>query len=213
MHGQAMSGWLLVALCMATGAYCLLRLRSARGEHREEAGGDALMGFGMAAMAVPAAVLAPPAWGWMLYAGVFGGAALRALWQARGSAHHVHHLVGSLAMVYMALAMAPGSGGSAHAGHPPGYAAGGIPLLTGALLLYYAAYVLRLGGEADAGGHGRGEHRRGSGSPRRRGRRRGGPLGRAARAGARLPGFDGHRHDRDAGHLVRRRGETVACVT
>ncbi len=146
MHGQAMSGWLLVALCAATGAYCLLRLRSGRGEHREEAGGDALMGFGMAAMAVPAAVLAPPAWGWMLYAGVFGGAALRALWQARGSAHHVHHLVGSLAMVYMALAMAPGSGGSAHAGHPSGYAtAGGIPLLTGALLLYYAAYVLRSG--------------------------------------------------------------------
>ncbi|MGW0565391.1 DUF5134 domain-containing protein [Streptomyces sp. NPDC003016] len=145
MHGQAMSGWLLVALCAATGAYCLLRLRSG-GEHREEAGGDALMGFGMAAMAVPAAVLAPPAWGWMLYAGVFGGAALRALWQTRGSAHHVHHLVGSLAMVYMALAMAPGSGGSAHEGHPSGYAAaGGIPLLTGALLLYYAAYVLRSG--------------------------------------------------------------------
>ncbi|WP_344493653.1 DUF5134 domain-containing protein [Streptomyces enissocaesilis] len=143
MHGQAMSGWLLVALCAATGAYCLLRLRSGGGEHREEAGGDALMGFGMAAMAVPAAVLAPPAWGWMPYAGVFGGAALRALWQARGSAHHAHHLVGSLAMVYMALAMAPGSGGSAHAGHPSGYAAaGGIPLLTGALLLYYAAYVL-----------------------------------------------------------------------
>ncbi|WP_093803752.1 DUF5134 domain-containing protein [Streptomyces sp. Wb2n-11] len=145
MHGPAMSGWLLVALCAATGAYCLLRLRSGGGEHREEAGGDALMGFGMAAMAVPAAVLAPPAWGWMLYAGVFGGAALRALWQTRGSAHHVHHLVGSLAMVYMALAMAPGSGGPAHTGHPSGYAAGGVPLLTGALLLYYAAYVLRSG--------------------------------------------------------------------
>ncbi|WP_308315284.1 DUF5134 domain-containing protein [Streptomyces sp. ISL-100] len=149
MHGQVMSGWLLVALCAATGAYCLLRLRSGRGEHREGAAGEALMGFGMAAMAVPAAVLAPPGWGWMLYAAVFGAAALRALWQARGSGavhgHHAHHLVGSLAMVYMALVMAPGGASSAHAGHAAGYAAGGVPLLTGALLLYYAAYVLRSG--------------------------------------------------------------------
>ncbi|MGX1882941.1 DUF5134 domain-containing protein [Streptomyces sp. NPDC055287] len=148
MHGQTMSGWLLVALCAATGAYCLLRLRSGRGEHREGAAGEALMGFGMAAMAVPAAVLAPPVWGWMLYAAVFGGAALWALWKARGSAvhgHRAHHLIGSLAMVYMAWVMAPGSAGAVHTGHAAGYPAGGIPLLTGALLLYYAAYVLRSG--------------------------------------------------------------------
>ncbi|WP_274555326.1 DUF5134 domain-containing protein [Streptomyces spiramyceticus] len=135
MHGQALSSWLLVALCSATGAYCVLRMYTGMGEHRKEAGSDALMGFGMAAMAVPAAVAAPP----LLYAAVFGGAGLRALWQARGSTHHLHHLVGSLAMVYMALVMAPGTG------HTPGYAPGGVPLLTGALLLYYATYVLRTG--------------------------------------------------------------------
>lgn len=155
MHGQTTSGWLLVALCAATGAYCLLHIRSGRREHREEAGGEALMGFGMAVMAVPAAVLAPPVWGWVLYAAVFGGAALRALWQARGKVphgHHVHHLVGSLAMVYMALVMAPGgavfAADGGHAGHgeqAAGYGADGIPLLTGALLVYYAAYVLRSG--------------------------------------------------------------------
>ncbi|MGW7054342.1 DUF5134 domain-containing protein [Streptomyces sp. NPDC054887] len=144
MHGQTMSGWLLVALCAATGAYCLLRLRSGGAQHREEAAGEALMGFGMAAMAVPAAVLAPPAWGWALYAAVFGGAALRGLWQARTGAVHAHHVVGSLAMVYMALVMAPG-GGAGHRAHAAGYAAGGVPLLTGALLLYYVAYVLRSG--------------------------------------------------------------------
>ncbi|MEV8310164.1 DUF5134 domain-containing protein [Streptomyces flavidovirens] len=163
MHGQTMSGWLLVALCAATGAYCLLGVRSGRKQDREGAAGEALMGFGMAAMAVPAAVLTPPVWGWMLYAAVFGGAAVRALWRARGSSvhpHHAHHLVGSLAMVYMALVMAQGGAGSGHAGHGAGYAAGGVPVLTGALLLYYAAYVLRSGvklmpvaaGTAGAGG-------------------------------------------------------------
>jgi hypothetical protein len=137
VHGPAMSGWLLVALCGGTGAYCLVRMRSCSGEAREAAGGEALMGWGMAAMAVPAAVFAPPSWGWVVYAVVFGAAALRALWPARRGAHHLHHVVGSLAMVYMAVAMTSGGG--------PGHAAAGIPLLTGGLLVYYAVYVLRSG--------------------------------------------------------------------
>jgi peptidoglycan/LPS O-acetylase OafA/YrhL len=140
VHGPAMSGWLLVALCGMTGAYCLVRMRSCSGEARRTAGGEALMGFGMAAMAVPAAVLAPPAWGWAVFAAVFAAAALRALWPARRSGHHLHHLVGSLAMVYMAVAMATSPGGG-HAGH----AAAGVPLLTGGLLVYYTVYVLRSG--------------------------------------------------------------------
>ncbi|MFF7202834.1 DUF5134 domain-containing protein [Streptomyces sp. NPDC008141] len=139
MHGPAMSGWLLMALCGATGLYCLMRMRGTSGEARRAAGGEALMGFGMAAMALPAAVVVLPGWAWTVYAAVFGAAALAALWPARRGLHHLHHAVGSLAMVYMALAMAPGGG--AHAGHPPA----GVPLLTGALLVYYAAYVLRSG--------------------------------------------------------------------
>jgi hypothetical protein len=140
VHGPAPSGWLLVALCAATGAYCLLRMRSGVEEQRRAAGGEALMGFGMAAMAVPAAVFAPPPWAWAGYAVVFGAAALRALWAARTGTHHLHHLVGALAMVYMALVMAaaPG-GGHAHGGD------GGVPLLTGGLLLYFAGYVLLTG--------------------------------------------------------------------
>lgn len=105
MHGPASPGWLLVALCAATGAYCLLRMRSSV-EQRRAAGGEALMGFGMAAMAVPAAVFTPPGWVWPLCTAVFGGAALRALWAARTSTHHLHHLVGAGAMVYMAVVMA-----------------------------------------------------------------------------------------------------------
>lgn len=104
-------GWLLVALCAVTGGYCLLRMRSAVEEQRTAAGGEALMGFGMAVMAVPAAAVAPPRWAWLAYAVVFGAAAVRALRSARTSAHHLHHLVGALAMVYMAAVMVASPGG------------------------------------------------------------------------------------------------------
>ncbi|WP_326764095.1 DUF5134 domain-containing protein [Streptomyces sp. NBC_01591] len=165
MHGTAMSGWLLMALCATTGAYCLLRTRSETGEGRRAARAEALMGFGMAAMAVPTAVVTPPAWGWVVYAALFGAASLRALWFSRRSGHHLHHLVGSSAMVYMALTMAPGGGAAhgghgGHTGHGVAATAGGVPLLTGLLLAYYAVYVLRSGARlipmaaATAGGGG-----------------------------------------------------------
>ncbi|MFF4016005.1 DUF5134 domain-containing protein [Streptomyces sp. NPDC001843] len=145
MHGPTSPGWLLVALCAATGAYCLLRMRSSVEEQRRAAGGEALMGFGMAAMAVPGEAFSPPAWTWPLYAAVFGAAALRALWAARGSPHHLHHLVGSAAMVYMAVAMSASPGFPVSPGSPgPQHAHGGtgVPLLTGVLLLYFTGYVL-----------------------------------------------------------------------
>ncbi|MFF3838600.1 DUF5134 domain-containing protein [Streptomyces sp. NPDC001930] len=143
MHGPALSGWLMVVLCAVTGVYCLLRMRASAGEERRAAGGEAVMGFGMASMALPAAVLTPPEWSWAVYAAVFGGAALHGLAAVRRGGHHLHHLVGSLAMVYMAVSMAaPGAG--AHAGHTAG-TAGGIPVLTGGLLLYYMVYVLHAG--------------------------------------------------------------------
>ncbi|MFI9627941.1 DUF5134 domain-containing protein [Streptomyces sp. NPDC052042] len=146
MHGPAMSGWLLMALCVMTGAYCLLRAHGETGEGRRAARAEAVMGFGMAAMAVPAAVVAPPAWGWAVYAVLFGAASLRALWFSRRGGHHLHHLVGSSAMVYMALTMAPGAGDAGghggHTGHGVAATAGGVPLLTGLLLAYYAAHVL-----------------------------------------------------------------------
>ncbi|MFG3281055.1 DUF5134 domain-containing protein [Streptomyces sp. NPDC048111] len=144
MHGPVLPGWLLVALCAATGSYCLLRMRSGFEGARRAAGGEAVMGFGMAAMAVPAAFLTPPPWMLTGYVVVFGGTALRALWAARGGAHHLHHVVGSLAMVYMALAMTAQGAAGVHGGHA-GHSAGGVPLLTGVLLLYFAGYVLSTG--------------------------------------------------------------------
>ncbi|MFD7059097.1 DUF5134 domain-containing protein [Streptomyces sp. NPDC059906] len=139
MHGPVSPGWLLVALCAATGAYCLLRMRSGVEEQRGAAGGEALMGFGMAAMAVPAAVFSPPGWVWPAYAVVFGAAGLRALWAARSGRHHLHHVVGAAAMVYMAVVMA------ASPAHGHAHGASGTPVLTGALLLYFTGYVLLTG--------------------------------------------------------------------
>ncbi|MEV4442921.1 DUF5134 domain-containing protein [Streptomyces sp. NPDC049577] len=147
MHGPPLVGWLLVALCAGTGAYCLLRARAGAAGERRAARGDALMGLGMAAMAVPAAVLDTRPWGQGLFALVFGAAGIRALVLARGrgEAHHLHHAVGAFAMVYMALAMAGPPG--ARAAHPEGHGVGhdpaGTPLVTGLLLVYFAAYTVR----------------------------------------------------------------------
>ncbi|MFF5703201.1 DUF5134 domain-containing protein [Streptomyces sp. NPDC012794] len=135
MHGSAMPltlAWMLVALCAATGGYCLLRARRADRRTRGAAVGEVVMGFGMAAMAVPAGI---GPWGPQVLLAVFGGATVHALWLLRGGVHHAHHLVGSLAMAYMALAMALGQG----------HGRAGLPAVTGALLVYYAGYVL-LGG-------------------------------------------------------------------
>ncbi|MFE1248652.1 DUF5134 domain-containing protein [Streptomyces sp. NPDC058735] len=144
MHGPASSGWLLVALCVMTGAVCLARMRSGPRRQRGAAGGEALMSFGMAAMAVPAVVFTPPSWVWAGYAVVFGAAGVHALWSARAgtaphAAHRLHHLVGAGAMVYMSVVMAAGPA------HAHGRGGSGVPLLTGALLLYFAGYVLLSG--------------------------------------------------------------------
>ncbi|MFJ7987173.1 DUF5134 domain-containing protein [Streptomyces sp. NPDC096351] len=150
MHGPALPGWLMVALCAMTGLSCLLRMRACSGEERRAAGGETVMGFGMASMALPSAALSPPEWSWAVYAAVFGGAALHGLAAVRRGGHHLHHVVGSLAMVYMAVSMAaPGAG--AHAGHTAG-GAGGTPVLTGALLLYFTVYVLHTGARLAPGG-------------------------------------------------------------
>ena len=132
MHGPALSGWLLMGLCAATGAYCLLRTRHGTERERASARAEALMGFGMAAMAVPAALFTLPEWTWVAYAVVFGAAALHAVVRARRGGRHLHHVVGSLAMVYMAAVMASGT----HSG---------VPVLTGVLLGYFTAYVLWTG--------------------------------------------------------------------
>ncbi|MBL1096704.1 DUF5134 domain-containing protein [Streptomyces coffeae] len=152
MHGPPLAGWLLVVLCAASGAYCLVRMRGEPpGAGRRGAGAEALMGWGMAVMAVPSAVLDPRPWGPPAFAVVFGVAAARALLAVRGGAgwsgHHLHHAIGALAMVYTALVMAPGTtGGHDHAGAmAQGRMAAGVPLLTGALLAYFAVYVVRCG--------------------------------------------------------------------
>ncbi|MEU9375112.1 DUF5134 domain-containing protein [Streptomyces sp. NPDC048255] len=160
MHGPAtslpasVSAWLLVLLCAASGGYCLVRAGRAGRGGRGAAAGEALMGFGMAVMAAPTGL---GAWGSPVLLAVFCGAALHALWLLREGVHHAHHLVGSLAMAYMALTMTvPAAAAPTTA---TGYGTGGghgagLPLLTGALLLYFAGYVLLGGARLVAAGGG-----------------------------------------------------------
>ncbi|MEW2549096.1 DUF5134 domain-containing protein [Streptomyces sp. NPDC047002] len=149
MHAPSVVGWLLVAVCAGSGAYCVLRARSVSPTGRATARGEALMGFGMAAMAVPAAALAPPGWVWTGYAALFGAGALAAASGAavrRGlTGHHLHHLLGMAAMAYMAWAMAAAPAGGAATDGMAGMASAGAPAVTGVLLLYFAGYVLWAG--------------------------------------------------------------------
>ncbi|MGX1836099.1 DUF5134 domain-containing protein [Streptomyces diastaticus] len=140
MHGPVSAAWLLVVLCLASGAYCLLRMR-ARGPGGQEAAGEALMGFGMAVMAVPAAFVTLPGAVWLAGAAAFTATGVHAILAARRSPHHLHHLVGSAAMVYMSLVMAAAPT-SHHAHHT---APGGLPVVTGVLLAYFAGYALLAG--------------------------------------------------------------------
>ncbi|MGY4973730.1 DUF5134 domain-containing protein [Streptomyces nigrescens] len=158
MHGPAWVGWLLVLLCAAAGAYCLWRARTGPAAQRGEARGEGLMALGMAAMAWP---VAPPSWSPWLFTAVFGAAGLWAL-----ARRHLHHAVGALAMAYMALTMVlpsqqPGHTGQMNQMSPIGHLGqidqaggtgpmahtvpGGVPLLTGLLLVYFTGYVLAAG--------------------------------------------------------------------
>jgi hypothetical protein len=137
VHGPAVLGWLLTALC-GGGAYCLARVREGGSAvHRQASGLEGLMGLGMAAMAVPAtAVPSAPA---PAFVAVFTASAVWSLTLLRaGAAHQTHHLLESLAMVHMAVAM---SGQHGHAGH----GGAGHPVLTALLLAYFGGYVLRTG--------------------------------------------------------------------
>lgn len=139
MHGPPQVGWSLVVLGSAAGGYCLLRLRRARGLERGRAASEAVMGLGMAAMALPVDAVSGRPWSGPLFAVVFAAAAVHGLVLMRGRLGRLHHPLGCLAMVYMALAMPPGA--AAH--HSS--ASGGLPLLTGLLLAYYTVHVLRGG--------------------------------------------------------------------
>ncbi|WP_438316600.1 DUF5134 domain-containing protein [Streptomyces sp. HUAS TT3] len=131
----ALPAWLLVLLCAVSGAYCLGRARRGGRRARGAAAGEALMGLGTAAMAAPPGI---GPWGPEVLLAVFCGAAVHALWLLREGLHHAHHLIGSLAMAYMALTMASGHGRGAAVW-------AGRPLVTAVLLVYFAGYVL-LGG-------------------------------------------------------------------
>ncbi|WP_033823392.1 DUF5134 domain-containing protein [Kitasatospora sp. MBT63] len=150
MHGPTVVSWLVAALAVGAAGLCLLRLRGAgcagperRHPDRESDTAEAVMALGMAGMVA----LPGPLWGWLFAA--LAGALLLALVGLLGPgprAHRLHHGVGALAMAYMALAMPGGSGGPhGSGGHYAAAAVPGLPLVTGALLLYFGAYSLWAG--------------------------------------------------------------------
>ncbi|MGW4897908.1 DUF5134 domain-containing protein [Kitasatospora sp. NPDC004240] len=115
---------------------------------RESDAAEALMGLGTAAMAVAGSAVPPVVWAWLfgVPAAAFLVAALGPVPGAPGRrAHRLHHAVGGLTMTYMALAMTAGptgAAGPAGAGHAQHAGGAGLPLLTGALLLYFGGYAL-----------------------------------------------------------------------
>lgn len=163
MHGSAVVDWLLAALMGLTGCYCLARLLrpGADPAERRVDASEAVKGLGMAAMALPYGLAGGvPVW---LWAALFGTAAAWSLAEAlrpghRG--HHLYHAVGHLAMVYMAVVMAsgmPGMAGMADGAADGGTVGGGtagIPLLTGALLLFFGGFALVGGVRLVGGGRG-----------------------------------------------------------
>ncbi|MEY9873909.1 hypothetical protein ABH931_003403 [Streptacidiphilus sp. MAP12-33] len=136
MGGTGVIAWLLGLLCGGAGAYCAARLclrRAAPPAHRASDATEAVMGLGMAAMA--AGLATPTGVG----VAVYGSAAVASLvFGALASghrAHHVYHLVGHAAMVYMTVAMAGGSRAMAGMSGMAGGPTRGVPVLTGALLV------------------------------------------------------------------------------
>lgn len=154
MHGPAAVGWLLAALCALTGLACLRHADRSDGgsagrAQRWAARSEATMGFGMAAMALP--VLAPGTAVTVAFAVFFAAAAggelvllLERRHVPRHVTHHLHHLVGALAMVHMTLVM-PAADGSGGHHHRPAPGESGVPLLSGLLLTYFAVCVLHAG--------------------------------------------------------------------
>ena len=150
MHGPLTTGWLLTALCAATGLVCLFRACRGAPAQREAAGCEAVMSLAMASMACPTTAL--PQVPGAVHGGLFALLGLWALAQSRhGTAHLGHwllHAAGAAAMAWSALT--PGGHGG-HEGHTApvvqdaGVAAGagpGGPLLATLLLCFAAQVVL-----------------------------------------------------------------------
>ncbi|MDK1474703.1 DUF5134 domain-containing protein [Streptomyces sp. 549] len=137
MHGPEPVAWLLFGVCALAAAVCLRRTRSGPAAHRRTAATEAVMALGMAAMALPPQPVPAAAFAVLFTAVAAHSAALL----VQGAPHQAHHFAEAAAMVYMALAMPDPAAAAAHAGHEPG----GVPWVTGALLVYFGLYTLRTG--------------------------------------------------------------------
>ncbi|WP_159774022.1 DUF5134 domain-containing protein [Streptomyces sp. HM190] len=125
-------GWTLVVLGAGAALGSLVRMASADGWARFEAGAEAAMGAGMAVMAAPPTALHYGTYG-LWWAAVFaalcvGGVALAVRHVIRGGmrqlGHGTHLVIGSAAMVLMTLAVPGENSGPALALGPSGHGHG-----------------------------------------------------------------------------------------
>ncbi|MFD7922135.1 DUF5134 domain-containing protein [Streptomyces sp. NPDC059740] len=137
MHGPPFLGWALALLCLSAAAYCLRRARRGPLPHRLDAAAEGMTGLGMAVMALPEPVPAAPPSLWWASAALFAALLVWAGWR-----RCLHHVVEATTMLYMTLVMALAPLAPAAEPGDGSHVMMGLPLVSGALLLYYAGYVL-----------------------------------------------------------------------
>ena len=148
MTGPAWLADVLAGLMIAMAVYCVSRIVTARRWRRPTGydvdGVHVLMGVAMAGMLVPRLGLA----GGSSWAVVFGGAAawfgwrtVRGYRRSQRPAHHLPHLLASVAMLYMALELPTATSAAAGPGMPMS-AAPGFPALALALALALIGYAI-----------------------------------------------------------------------
>ncbi len=154
MTGPAWLADALAVAAIATAVYCVSRIAAARRWHRpteyDVDGVHVLMGVAMAGMLVPRlSLVGGPGWA-VVFGGAtawFGGQTIRGYRRGRPgrrAAHHLPHLVGSGAMLYMALALPVAAAGAARPGTFMGAGPGpGFPALAFVLALALIGYVIR----------------------------------------------------------------------
>ncbi len=160
MAGVVWVRWVFVAVFVAVALLCVVRLlahrrdaaRSGCGTDRISDASHGVMGLGMAAMFSPWGAPVPALYWQVLFGALAGVFAVRMIRRGtrpaaiRQPGTDLHHVIGSLAMVYMLGAIPAGHSMAADMSMP-GMASTGIalPVLAWVLVAYFLVYAVRLG--------------------------------------------------------------------
>ena len=148
MTGPAWLAGVLAGLMIATAIYCVSRIAAARRWRRpteyDVDGGHVLMGVAMAGVLVPRLSLVGGS-GWAVVFGAaaawFGWRTVRGYRRGQRPAHHLPHLLASVAMLYMVLELPAAASAAAGPGMSVG-AGPGFPALALVLALVLIGYAI-----------------------------------------------------------------------